>query len=75
MDFLINAGARFDEGGTVAKNSQRSDWKNHKTQCRNIKAMRDKFKDKSKIKEEINEAYCQFQMEEQAKNDEAGPSI
>jgi hypothetical protein len=97
VDFLINAGARFDEGGTVAKNCnacgkedpgnilkcigckaifycceecQNSDWKNHKAQCRNIK---DKYKDK--IKEEINKTYSQFQMEEQAKNDEAGPSI
>ena len=61
VDFLINAGARFDVGGTVAKNCnacgkedpdntlrcigclaihycceecQRSDWKNHKAQCR-----------------------------------------
>jgi ankyrin repeat protein len=53
---------------------QRSDWKNHKAQCRNIKAMRDKYKDKSKIKEEVIEKCRKFKLEEQAKNEGAGPS-
>jgi ankyrin repeat protein len=91
VDFLINAGARFDEGGTVAKNCnacgkedpgnilkcigckaihycceecQRSDWKNHKAQCRNIKATRDRYKDKSKIEEEMETRFKKFNMEE-----------
>ena len=97
VDFLINAGAHFDEGGTVAKNCnacgkedpdntlrcigclaihycceecQRSDWTNRKAQCRDIKAMRDKYKG-SKIREEIAWGIA---MEEQAKNEKKEPS-
>jgi hypothetical protein len=51
---------------------QMSDWKNHKAQCRNITAMRDRYKDTTMIKEEINERFMKFQMEEQAKNELEG---
>ena len=51
------------------KECQNSDWKNHKAQCRNIKAVREKDKDKSKIEEEMEARFKKFNMEEQAKNE------
>jgi hypothetical protein len=79
-----NACGKEDPGNTLrcigclaihycCEECQRSDWKNHKAQCRNIKAMKDKYKD-SKIKEEIEERLQKLEMEEQAKNEGAGPS-
>jgi hypothetical protein len=82
VDYLINAGARFDEGaeycnvcGTKDPNNtlrcmgckavfycceecQRSDWKNHKAQCRNMKAMREEYEEQIKFEEEMDE-WCQ----------------